>query len=325
MPKHVVFSDRAITSILAETHEKIKTETGGVFLGHRKDDIWYVVENADPGIKATYTTSYFEYDQNYINHIINKLARLYIQPLELLGLWHRHPGSMDTFSSTDDGTNTEFAKLNSTGAISMLVNIDPKLRFTVYHVTMPLRYEKITYSFGDERIPSHLLTYKPRKHLLQIISYAGTNNSLDEKEISSLDISKSICNITKEDMLQTGEDALQKKFSFSSALSKNIILKSSKDKTISKATKGKDISDEGIDLILDTVFEDIEYLTSIGIECFVRNKIDYIELIENLPCSDIKPVVLHFYLDDENKMLCKFKNNIFEYLKERKMRNTLKV
>ena len=33
MPKCVVFSERAFISILVETQEKIKTETGGVFLG----------------------------------------------------------------------------------------------------------------------------------------------------------------------------------------------------------------------------------------------------------------------------------------------------
>ena len=40
----VVFSTRAFAAILAETTEKIKTETGGLFLGKYKDGIWYVVE-----------------------------------------------------------------------------------------------------------------------------------------------------------------------------------------------------------------------------------------------------------------------------------------
>ena len=33
-----VFSNRAYTAVLAETTEKIKTETGGLFLGTIKDD-----------------------------------------------------------------------------------------------------------------------------------------------------------------------------------------------------------------------------------------------------------------------------------------------
>ena len=49
MPKYVFFSERAFTSILVETQEEIGTETGGVFLGYRQEDIWYVIESVDPG------------------------------------------------------------------------------------------------------------------------------------------------------------------------------------------------------------------------------------------------------------------------------------
>ena len=42
---------------------------------------------------------------------------------------------MDSFSTTDDGTNILFARNNGKyGAISALVNCDPKLRLTMYHV-----------------------------------------------------------------------------------------------------------------------------------------------------------------------------------------------
>lgn len=100
MPKCVVFSERAFISILVETQEKIKTETGGVFLGYRKGDIWYVIESIDPGPNSVFQTAYFEYDQAYINHLINKVSRLYATQLDLIGLWHRHPGSFDSFSGT---------------------------------------------------------------------------------------------------------------------------------------------------------------------------------------------------------------------------------
>ncbi len=35
----------------------------------------------------------FEYDQPYVQHLINKVAAIYQERLELIGLWHRHPGS----------------------------------------------------------------------------------------------------------------------------------------------------------------------------------------------------------------------------------------
>lgn len=45
----VVFSQRAIAAVMAETAEKIQTETGGLFLGKVIGDTWYVVESIDPG------------------------------------------------------------------------------------------------------------------------------------------------------------------------------------------------------------------------------------------------------------------------------------
>lgn len=156
----VVFSKRAMTALLVETREKITTETGGVFLGKHDSGVWYIVETIDPGPLSIFKPAYFEYDQNYINHLINKISRLYREQLDLIGLWHRHPGSMDCFSSTDDGTNTQFANLSEYGAISGLVNIDPEFRLTMYHVGVPLKYEKIQYSIDDKRIPEAIRELK---------------------------------------------------------------------------------------------------------------------------------------------------------------------
>ena len=86
----VVFSNRAFTSILSETTEKIKTETGGLFLGTVEDDVWYVIESIDPGPKSIFEVAYFEYDQKYTQHLINKIANLYNHRLTLIGLWYSH-------------------------------------------------------------------------------------------------------------------------------------------------------------------------------------------------------------------------------------------
>ena len=160
MLKRVVFSERAFVSILVETQENIQTETGGVFLGFREDNEWYVIESIDPGPNSIFKANYFEYDQDYVNHLINKISRLYDTQLDLIGLWHRHPGSFDSFSRTDDETNTKYAELNNKGAISALVNIDPKFRLTVYSVTLPLEYKEIEYIVGNSYIPMKLLQKK---------------------------------------------------------------------------------------------------------------------------------------------------------------------
>lgn len=156
----VIFSDRAFAAVLAETTEKITTETGGLFLGVVKGDTWYIVEAIDPGPKSIFEIAYFEYDQKYTEHLINKIANLYSHKLDLIGLWHRHPGSFDIFSSTDDGTNSKYASMRKEGAISGLVNIDPVFRFTMYHVAQPCKYSKISYTVGDDLIPDEYLAYK---------------------------------------------------------------------------------------------------------------------------------------------------------------------
>lgn len=156
----VVFSNRAYASVLAETTEKIKTETGGLFLGAVQGDTWYIIEAIDPGPKSIFEVAYFEYDQKYTQHLINKIANLYDTKLSLIGLWHRHPGSFDQFSSTDDGTNAKYASMRKEGAISALVNLDPSFRITMYQVYRPCRYKRIAYEVGDNLIPDGLLKFK---------------------------------------------------------------------------------------------------------------------------------------------------------------------
>ncbi len=169
MPKRVVFSDRAFASLLAETNSQIATETGGLFLGFRTGEIWYVVETIDPGPNSIFHVAYFEYDHAYVNHLMKKIAYFYDKDIELLGLWHRHPGSMDTFSSTDDGTISEYANLHQDGTISALVNIDPSLRLTLYAVPRPMQYDRISYRVGDRLIPEGLLSYKDHHKQIELI------------------------------------------------------------------------------------------------------------------------------------------------------------
>ena len=166
----VVFSNRAYASVLAETTEKIKTETGGLFLGTIQDDTWYIIEAIDPGPKSIFEIAYFEYDQKYTQHLINKVANLYDKQLSLIGLWHRHPGSFDQFSATDDGTNMKYASMRKEGAISALVNLDPAFRITMYQVHRPCLYQKIAYDVGDNLIPDELLQFKTPDRFFSIMN-----------------------------------------------------------------------------------------------------------------------------------------------------------
>jgi len=228
----VIFSNRAYLAVITETAEKIKTETGGIFLGCYENGIWYVIEAIDPGPKSIFQVAYFEYDRKYTEHLINKIARLYQSKLTLIGLWHRHPGSLDVFSSTDDGTNSDYAKLSPYGAISMLVNIDNQFRLTAYHVSPPYRYTKISYRVGDDMIPKEFLKLKEINKVLEIV-----NNYVD----------KSYRQVEKPEAdFVTLLDAMKTKFKKVVLVKEDIVL---------------DETEEHIDFLIDALLDDITYFS----------------------------------------------------------------
>lgn len=164
----IVFSNKAYNAIIDETFKKEPIETGGILLGHILDNgIWIVMEVLPPGTNSIHQYAYFEYDETFVNYLAKSVASKYQVELNLLGLWHRHPGSMDVFSGTDDQTNLIFANLNPKGAISGLVNVDPQFRLTMRHVLSPLRYEIVDFEVGDDLIPEEYFELKhfPEKGL----------------------------------------------------------------------------------------------------------------------------------------------------------------
>lgn len=156
----VIFSNRAYNAVVSESADKTTTETGGVFLGCHENGTWYIVETIESGPKAVYQEAYFEYDRQYVEHQINKVAQKYQTELTLIGIWHTHLGSFNEFTKTDDITNSEYAKLSDDGAVSILININPDFQITPYHVAWPLLYTKIEYTVGDEFFPERLLQLK---------------------------------------------------------------------------------------------------------------------------------------------------------------------
>lgn len=151
----VVLSDRALIQIYNETRARFSTETGGLLLGHYVDDVWYVVESSDPGNNGVFEVTYHESDPDYANHVCSILSRSYKYPLVFLGMWHRHPGSLDSFSGTDDITNGKYAISCGNGCISALVNYDPDFRLTFYYVEQgthgEVYYTKVDVETGDDK------------------------------------------------------------------------------------------------------------------------------------------------------------------------------
>lgn len=282
----VIFSDRAYASILAETTEKIKTETGGLFLGAVDHEQWYVIEAIDPGPKSIFQVAYFEYDQAYTQHLINKIANLYDARLSLIGLWHRHPGSFDQFSSTDDETNSKYAKMRAEGAISALVNIDPLFRITPYHVSQPCNYSIIEYEVGNHLIPDELLKYKTPEKFENIM-----NNILQS-------------NRTKE-MIEDNSNHMEL-YTFMKCIYPYM-------KRYKMNYKDDCNDDSAIEYILDELYEDITYMSDVcGVSFSISQSGSYICISSEK--SQNKPLKMYFkHIKDTDSVIFSLGNNCFKY------------
>ncbi len=186
----VVFTQRAFNAIVTETISKHPIETGGIFLGYILDNgTWIVVENIAPGFKSTHQAAYFEYDKDFVTYLANVIANQYKGNLRILGLWHRHPGDFDKFSSTDDETNRNYANDSEHGAISALVNCDPKFRLSMFHVSQNGEYHDAEW-FVDEGdlIPQELLElYYTDVDNLPVFDRHGVIHPNNEKSSSTED------------------------------------------------------------------------------------------------------------------------------------------
>lgn len=286
----VVFSNRAYVSVLAETTEKIKTETGGLFLGVVRDDTWYVIEAIDPGPKSVFEVAYFEYDQKYTQHLINKIANLYEQKLSLIGLWHRHPGSFDQFSSTDDGTNAKYAAMRPEGAISALVNVDPTFRITMYQVNSPCWYKRIAYDVGDNLIPDDLLRYKTQEQFFSIME-----------------------NLLHPSNTHRNAGDYHKSASLSSFI--NFILPQMRDSVYEDVDTNNLSSDESdADLIIEAILDDLTFMAdTLGIETAITLDEGYLTIYQE---AIDKTTKLFFAITKEKEnIIFTYEDKCFNYSK----------
>jgi len=171
---HSILSERAYKSIIAETSEHDNRETGGILLGHYHGGVWYIIEAVDPGLKTVNQTSFFEFDDLYVNHVIKKLSRIYRYPLSIIALWHKHPGSFDRFSTTDLDTIESYTSESVNGILSMIVNVDPSLRLTFYYCGKDNTIMPVRYDVGDNYIPKELIEMADGKIIYQNIGKDGS-------------------------------------------------------------------------------------------------------------------------------------------------------
>lgn len=294
----VVFSDIAYNALLAETYEKIRTETGGVFLGCYDNDTWYIVETIDPGPKSIFRQDYFEYDQPYTAHLINKRARLYEHKLSLIGLWHRHPGSFDIFSSTDDGTNATYAKLRPEGAISILVNIDPVFRLSVFHVSVDSmckpKYSQLAYSVGDDKIPSQYRQFKSTDELKLRID----RNGIRKMGLWHY-VAQKVTHLQLVDMSDSSEN------------SNVVFLHQTGDHSVSGNGRTMPV-DQVKSVIIDNVIDEIAYLSdSIGFKTSAVWKDDTLQIFEINADNTRSHAFSFVYLEKLNRCGIEFNGEVY--------------
>ena len=183
---HCYISDRAYASVITEVLSNGKNETGGVFLGYIINRACYIVESVDPGMQTVNQVAFFQWDTDYVNYQADRLGKIYNIPLTILGFWHRHPGSMDYFSATDEKTIGSNLRQLRAGLLSMLVNIDPKLRMTFYYCygneIMPIRYD-----VGNRYFPVELLQYADAKELSRREAKKGRTLDIHYEKVIDLD------------------------------------------------------------------------------------------------------------------------------------------
>lgn len=151
--KEAVMSRRAYASIIAEAYANGENESGGVLLGHKGDGKWYVVEATDPGFDAYHTPVRHEMNNRYVNYQYRILSRLYSDELYLVGFWHRHPRTFNSFSGLDDKVNESYVKVIGEGAMSFLLNFTPEPVLTCYFMDSDdMCYHKVRLTVDDAEL-----------------------------------------------------------------------------------------------------------------------------------------------------------------------------
>ena len=151
--KEAVMSKRAYAAIIAEAYANGENESGGVLLGHKGEGKWYIVEATDPGFDAYHTPMRHEMNNRYVNYLYRILSRLYQDELYLVGFWHRHPGTFNSFSGLDDRVNTSYAEVIGEGTMSFILNFTPDPVLSCYFLdSEDMCYHKVRLTVDDEEL-----------------------------------------------------------------------------------------------------------------------------------------------------------------------------
>lgn len=134
MGYRVYFTTHAFVQLLREIEDFPGIETGGIFVGRRIENTFFIFECVDSGIHCEHTEVEFERDYEYTEHLSYVVASMY-KDAKPIGYYHRHPGNFNRFSGGDGASNKEMARLLN-GCISGLVTICPNFRLDIWYVDL---------------------------------------------------------------------------------------------------------------------------------------------------------------------------------------------
>ena len=166
----IYFTTKAYVQLLTEIADYPYVETGGVLVGQRRGNTFYIFETVDPGFKADRQRAEFSRHYEYTEHLAYKVANQYEGETTVVGYYHRHPGSYDHFSGGDDVSNLEFAQTFN-GVISGLVNIDPDFRLAFYYISPDGRQSRSIPYKVDDRAFDGILMLKNSDELVRYIQF----------------------------------------------------------------------------------------------------------------------------------------------------------
>ena len=180
----IYFTTKAYVQLLTEIADYPYVETGGVLVGQRRGNTFYIFETVDPGFKADRQRAEFSRHYEYTEHLAYKVANQYEGETTVVGYYHRHPGSYDHFSGGDDVSNLEFAQTFN-GVISGLVNIDPDFRLAFYYISPDGRQSRSIPYKVDDRAFDGILRLKSIDNLLAIIKAQENKYTISRTKIFS--------------------------------------------------------------------------------------------------------------------------------------------
>ena len=166
----VVLSPLAWALMVSQSCVANPNETGGALLGYRDGTTVHVTVALPSGPRSQASPVMLKYNEEFQNYVFGVITELMGQKGGLLGLWHRHPGSLDRFSGVDAVAHEQFGKVLNGEVLSLLITLDggaPRVtgyfvdtNEMVYHlipVTIPVTVEETA---GQLLIPAEEIIRK---------------------------------------------------------------------------------------------------------------------------------------------------------------------